>query len=195
MYAGDPAVKLVRTVDVERGDAYTVSWLEMGAHTGTHVDAPAHFVRGGKTVEQLNLGVLMGPARVVEMLGVDREITRRDLASASIPTGTERILFRTKNSSLWSLRGFQKVYAGLAADGADWLVERGVRLVGIDYLSVEPFGSTDYAAHHILLDAGVVIVEGVNLDGVAEGVYELICLPLRIAGAEGAPARAVLIRE
>lgn len=195
MYAGDPAVKLERTVDLDQGDAYTVTWIEMGAHTGTHVDAPAHFQRGGRTVDQIDLDAVIGRAHVVDMTRVEREITSRDLEAADVPHGAERLLFRTRNSALWSIAGFQQGYVGVAGDGAKWLVDHGVRLVGIDYLSVETFGSPDFSAHHILLAAGVVILEGVNLEGVEAGPYKLVCLPLRIAGVEGAPARAVLIQE
>jgi arylformamidase len=195
IYKGDPAVNIIRTADVGKGDPYTLTRIDLGAHTGTHVDAPLHFIRGGAAIEQLDLGALIGPARVADMSRVEREVTGRDLEATNLPRGTERILLKTKNSELWEKPGFQEDFVALAADGARWLVDRHVRLVAIDYLSVEAYGSTAFAAHHILLDAGVIIVEGVILKGIAPGVYELVCLPLKIQGAEGAPARAVLIQE
>lgn len=195
IFKGDPMVNIARTADMSRGDPYTLTRIDLGVHTGTHVDAPLHFVRDGAAIEQLDLNALIGPAYVVDLSRVDGEITARDLDATHLPGGAERILFKTKNSALWEKPGFQEDFVALAADGARWLVERQVRLVGIDYLSVEVYGSTDFAAHHILLDAGVIILEGVQLKDIAPGVYELLCLPLKIQGAEGAPARAVLIQE
>ncbi len=195
IFKGDPMVNIARTADMSRGDPYTLTRIDLGVHTGTHVDAPLHFVRDGAAIEQLDLNALIGPAYVVDLSRVDGEITARDLDATHLPGGAERILFKTKNSALWEKPGFQEDFVALAADGARWLVERQVRLVGIDYLSVEVYGSTDFPAHHILLDAGVIILEGVQLKDIAPGVYELLCLPLKIQGAEGAPARAVLIQE
>jgi arylformamidase len=195
IFKGDPMVNIARTADMSKGDPYTLTRIDLGVHTGTHVDAPLHFVRDGAAIEQLDLNALIGPAYVVDLSRVDGEITARDLDATHLPGGAERILFKTKNSALWEKPGFQEDFVALAADGARWLVERQVRLVGIDYLSVEVYGSTDFAAHHILLDAGVIILEGVQLKDIAPGVYELLCLPLKIQGAEGAPARAVLIQE
>jgi arylformamidase len=195
LYPGDPILSVERTADVSRGDPYTTTRISLGVHTGTHVDAPAHFIRGGRTIEQLQLNVLIGPARLVDLSAAEGEITGRVLQAADLPEGTDRILLKTRNSALWGNPVFRQDYVALTADGAQWLVDRGVRLVGIDYLSVEAFGSTDFAAHHILLDEGIIILEGVNLEHTAPGVYQLICLPLRMEGAEGAPARAVLIPE
>lgn len=195
IFKGDPMVNIVRTADMSRGDPFTLTRIDLGVHTGTHVDAPLHFVPGGAAIEQLDLNVLIGPARVLNLTTSDAEITARDLDAANLPEGTERILFKTRNSALWEKPGFQEAFVALAPDGARWLVERQVRLVGIDYLSVEAYGSTDFAAHHILLDAGVIILEGINLKDIAPGVYKILCLPLKIWGAEGAPARAVLVRE
>ena len=195
VYNGDPAVNLERTSDMSRGDPYTVTKIGMSVHTGTHVDAPSHFIRGGKTVEQLDLDALVGPVRVIDLSLVDRTINAHDLQAAGAREATERILLKTGNSALWRNSVFVKEYVGLGPDGAQWLVDRGARLVGIDYMSVEAFGSTDFATHHILLNAGVIILEGLNLESIMPGIYELVCLPLRIGDAEGAPARAVLIQE
>ncbi len=194
VYRGDPAANIVRVRDYAQGDGYALSRLDLGAHTGTHVDAPLHFIRGGKTADRLDLNVLIGDARVVDFTHVERTISARDLENANLPQGMERILFKTRNSALWAKPGFQEDFVALAADGAQWLVDRGVRLVGLDYLSVDVFGSADFAAHKILLGAGVVILESIALKDVGEGTYRLICLPLKLHDAEGAPARAVLIQ-
>ena len=195
VYEGDPAPKINRVADLEHGDPYTLSRIDFGAHTGTHVDAPLHFIRGGATVDQLDLDVLMGPASVVDLSLAGDKLHAADLESVTPTPIPERILLKTGNSSHWKNKEFYKRFVALAPDGANWLVEHGVRLVGIDYLSIEPFGSISFDVHHLLLAAGVVIVEGLDLSAVSEGQYHLVCLPLRIQGAEGAPARAVLLRS
>jgi arylformamidase len=165
----------------------------MGAHTGTHVDAPCHFILGGTGVDTLDLNVLVGPALVVEALGA-AVVTAETLAGLPIPAGSERVLLRTRNSDLWArgAREFAEDFIGVSEDGARWLIEHGVRLVGVDYLSVAPFGQSA-PTHQALLHAGVVVVEGLDLSGIAPGVYHLVCLPLKIVDGDGAPARAILI--
>jgi arylformamidase len=195
VYEGDPPVHISRTADISRGDRMTLSRLTMSAHTGTHVDAPLHFIADGCTVEQLDLDVLIGPARVVELPDVEREITARDLEAAQIPAGTERLLFKTRNSAFWAESGFRRDFIALGPGGAHWLVDHKIRLTAIDYLSIEIFGVPDFPAHKILLAAGVIALEGVDLRAVAPGPYQLVCLPVKLEGAEGAPARAVLIQE
>jgi arylformamidase len=180
---------------MDRGDVATVSHLDMGAHTGTHVDAPAHFIRGGADVAALNLQGLIGPAHVIEVRGVE-EITAAVLDALTIPPDAERLLFRTSNSDIWA-RGqdeFARDFVAVAEDGARWLVRRGVRLVGVDYLSIAPF-KDPVPTHQVLLQAGVISVEGLNLHGIAPGEYLLVCLPLRIEGVDGAPARVILIED
>jgi arylformamidase len=193
-WPGDPPVRLTHVSHLERGDNATVTRLDMGAHTGTHVDAPCHFVLGGAGVDALDLNVLLGPALVVEVLEANA-LTAEVLADLPIPAGSERVLFHTRNSGLWA-RGkkFTKDFVAVTEDGAQWLIGRGVRLVGVDYLSVAPFGRSA-PTHRALLRAGVVVVEGLNLHGVAPGTYSLVCLPLRIVGCDGSPARAILIEE
>jgi arylformamidase len=191
----DPGVKITQSSHLDKGDMATVTRLDMGAHTGTHVDAPCHFIPGGSGVDALDLNVLVGPALVVQALEADA-LSADVLGGLAIPPGTERVLFRTCNSDRWA-RGEQEFDEGFVAiteDGARWLVEHGVRLVGVDYLSVAPFDEP-VSTHQILLRAGVVAVEGLNLSGIAPGVYQLVCLPLKIAGSDGAPARAILIEE
>jgi arylformamidase len=167
--------------------------LEISAHTGTHVDAPAHFVQGGAGVDTLDLNALVGLALVTEARDADA-LTADVLAELAIPLGTERVLFRTRNSNLWArgAQAFDEDFVAITEDGARWLVERGIRLVGVDYLSVAPF-SASIPTHQMLLRAGIVLLEGVNLSDVRPGMYQLVCLPLKIDGVDGAPARAILI--
>jgi len=193
VYEGDPPVNIALSSSIERGDPYNVSRLTMGAHTGTHVDAPLHFLRNGKAVDEIPLDILIGPALVAEFPG-RKEISRDALDSAHL-RGEQRVLFKTSNSSLWSEKGFRKDFVYMAGSAAEYLVEVGVKLVGIDYLSVEKFGATDPITHLTLLKAGVVILEGLNLSAVKPGRYELICLPLRLRGAEGSPCRAMLVEK
>ena len=176
------------------GAACNLSVFTLGTHTGTHLDAPRHFVPGGATVEALDVNVLVGPAQVVEVYERDR-ITAADLAQAGIVPGTERVLFKTDNTRLGRLRDgiFHKDYVGIAPGGAEWLVTHGVRLVGVDYLSVGPYGASNVETHRILLGAGVVVVETLVLDEVNAGAYTLVALPPKFAGLEGSPCRCLLI--
>ncbi|HZQ10683.1 MAG TPA: cyclase family protein [Anaerolineae bacterium] len=192
-YPGDPAPQFTRLQEHTRGDEWTVTHLSMSAHTGTHVDAPLHRFQNGATVDSLNLRDLIGRAYVVDLSNVVSEITANDLIARNIPRNTKRLILKTRNAELWQRDDFQINYVALSGDGAQWLVGRGIRLVAFDYLSADIYATQKYPAHNILLGAGVVIVEGVMLGGIAEGWYVLICLPLRIQVAEGAPARAVLL--
>ncbi len=190
VWPGDPFVAIRPALRMRDGGVANVTRLDLGSHTGTHVDAPWHFEDGGLTVDRLDLEKLVGPARVLEVAG-DGPIDARALERLPI-AGARRVLFKTRNSSLWGVAGFRREFVGLAPDAAAALVARGVDLVGIDYLSIEPFGSTDFATHHTLLQASVVIVEGLDLSRVAAGDYELIVLPLKLSGLDGSPARAIL---
>jgi arylformamidase len=188
VWPGDPPVAVEPVARVAAGDPADVSRLALGTHTGTHVDPPAHFLPGGATVDTLPLDVLVGPALVADLSGSAAPIDARRLDSLDLPPDTVRLLLKTE-AGAGPGRG---MVGTLVADGAHWLAERGVRLVGVDTLSIEPATST-YPVHHILLGAGVVIVEGLDLSAAAAGPYQLVCLPLRITGGDGAPARAVLI--
>jgi len=195
VWPGDPPVALPKVAHLERGDVFTLTRLDISAHTGTHLDAPAHFLAGGAGVETLDLEVLVGPALVVEALDAGL-LTAAVLSDLAIPAGTRRVLFHTRDSERWA-RGdtqFTEDFVAISADGARWLVDRGVWLVGVDYLSVGPFANPA-PTHQVLLAAGVVPVEGLNLHGVEPGEYTLVCLPMKIAGGDGAPCRAILIRE
>ena len=195
VWPGDPAVNITQPLHLAKGDTATVSQLEMSAHTGTHVDAPAHFILGGSGVDALDLNVLVGPALVVEALDADA-LSADVLRELPISPGTERVLFHTRNSDRWARgeREFSEDFVAITEDGARWLAARGVRLVGVDYLSVAPFDE-EAPTHETLLSAGVIPVEGLNLSGIAPGVYQLVCLPLKIVGIDGAPARAILIDQ
>jgi arylformamidase len=182
-YPGDPTVKLERVSAIADGAVANISRLDFGVHTGTHVDAPLHFIDGAPGTDQLPLDVLVGPARVIEATSLDAE----GLAEAEL---AERVLLKTSNSELWSRDEFADDFVSLTEDGARLLVERGVRLIGIDYLSVG-----DEGAHHVLLEAGVVAIEGLDLRGVDPGEYQLVCAPLKLVGSDGAPARVFLLRE
>ena len=193
IWPGDPAVTLERVSKIEIGDSSNLTRLSMGLHTGTHVDAPYHFVVDGETVEHINLKTLTGRVYVLHLPEVD-VITAKVLENSEIPPRTRRLIFKTRNSNRWSgiESEFDTKFVAISADGAQYLVDRGVKLVGVDYLSVAPY--TDPApTHEILLKAGVVVVEGLDLSGVSQGRYTLYCLPIKIACAEGAPARAILI--
>jgi len=192
-YPGDPEPHITRLADHERGDEWTTTHLSFCAHLGTHVDAPLHRIRGGKTLDDPNWDRLLGPAFVADLSFCEREITAADLQAANLPAGVRRLLLKTQNGALWERRGFQTDYVALSGDAAGWLVERDVRLVGLDYLSADVYHTESFPAHTLLLQAEIVIVEGMVLSTVESGWYTLICLPLRVQGAEGAPARAILV--
>ena len=182
-YPGDPQVHIERAASIAGGDVVNLTRIDFGLHSGTHVDAPVHFIDGASGVDAIALDALVGPCEVVEA----PDLSRDSVAAAPL---AERILFKTPNSLLWASDEFSEEFALLDGGAAELLVQRGVRLVGVDYLSVG-----DEQAHHVLLEAGVVPVEGLDLRAVDAGSYELVCLPLRVVGADGAPARAVLIRR
>jgi arylformamidase len=186
VWPGDPPVHLTRVSD----DLPMVSRLSMSCHAGTHVDAPAHFLADGPGVEALPLDVLIGPAWVAQFTGRG-QLAANMFAGAAIPTGTVRLLIRSDNSDR-VVEAFAPDFVALAPDAAAWLLDHGIRLVGIDGPSIEAFAAPGDPVHRALLAAGVIIVENLALAGVAPGAYELTCLPLPIAGCDGAPARVVL---
>lgn len=193
VWPGDPAPTLVRNSSIAKGDPANTSQVTLSCHTGTHVDAPEHFLGDGRTVEKLSMDVLVGRAYVLHLPEVDL-ITRSVLESADIPPRTRRLLFKTRNSDYWARneKTFQTDFVGISPDAAELLVDRNVKLVGIDYLSVAPYKAS-IPTHHILLKAGVVILEGLDLSQVSQGRYTLHCLPLKLAGSDGAPARVILV--
>lgn len=193
VWPGDPRVKLERTSNISEGADSNVSKITCGVHMGTHVDAPIHFIEGGESVQELSLKRLNGRAYVVH-LPKARVLDARVLEKAGIPPRTRRILFKTGNSTFWTkgLKSFQTDFVAIDPSGAEWLVRKNVHLVGVDYLSVAPYGDS-VETHRLLLENGIVIVEGLDLSKVKQGRYTLHCLPLKILGSDGAPARAILV--
>lgn len=193
VWPGDTPPRLVRTGSIDQGDNSNTSELTLSVHTGTHVDAPDHFLNNGKTVEQLSLDMLVGRAYVLHLPDVN-QITAAILETAEIPPRTRRLLFKTRNSDYWAkgTKDFQTEFVGLTEDAAQFLVDRNVRLVGVDYLSVAPYKQSR-PTHCLLLEAGVVVVEGLDLSHVSQGRYTLTCLPLKLGGSDGAPARVILV--
>ncbi len=194
VWPGDPKIELKKISKIEDGEEANVTHISACVHIGTHVDAPDHFMGNGQTVENLPLDLLVGSAFVVEML-VDSQVSAVDLQSASIPEGTKRLLIKTSNSQLWAdgVTEFKSDFIALEADAAAYLVNKGVEVVGVDYLSVAPFADPA-PTHRILLEAGVLVIEGLNLSMIEPGEYTLMCLPLKISGSDGAPARVLLQR-
>jgi arylformamidase len=194
-YPGDPGIQISAWSSLDNGDAANVSAVNFGAHTGTHVDAPAHFLQNAKKVEALALEVLIGEAEVIEV-PEELRVIDEDFVAKNCQVGTARVLFKTRNSAFWTgdFADFRTDFTHLDLSAAQWLVQQRVKLVGIDYLSIEKFHSQDHAVHRAFLTHDVIILEGLNLSGVPAGKYELICLPLRLSSplGDGAPARAVL---
>ena len=192
VYPGNPPISITPQQEVSKGASANVSMLSFGSHTATHVDAPKHFFDDGVTVDALPLDVLMGPAVLICVEDDVMAVGEKELKLHELKHHT-RVLIKTRNSSFNRERDFHKDYTYLAPDGAAYLVSLGVKLVGVDYLSVEQFHSGHHQTHRTLLENGVVIVEGLDLSKPAMGPYELRVLPLRLAGLDGAPARAVLV--
>lgn len=193
IYEGDPRVKIDVCAAIAKGDSANVSQICFGVHTGTHVDAPNHFIDGTWRVDQLDLNKLIGNCRVIS---IDESVDAIEPRHLGDLKNVERVLFKSRNSTFWNDPeiGFRTDFTYISPDAALALVENGIKLVGIDYLSVEKFGSVDFATHRILLEKEVVILEGLDLREVPPGDYELICLPLKYIGGmgDGAPARTIL---
>jgi len=196
VWPGDPLPVIERFSKMEEGEAANVSRVELCVHFGTHVDAPYHFVEDGCTVDKLPLDALLGLAQVCEIPQDCNLITANVLKDAGIAEGVRRVLFKTRNSQHWvnGDTAFDQKFVALSENGAQYLVETGMLLVGIDYLSIAPF-SEPVPTHKVLLENGVIVVESIDLSAVPAGLYELVCLPLRISGADGAPARVLLISQ
>lgn len=193
VYPGDPEITITPIAQLHWGDAANVSRLVLGSHTGTHLDAPRHFFEEGIAIDTLDLRLLIGPARVCAFPHATTHLTADDLRPLAL-SGVQRLLLQTPNAALWEKAGFQTNYIALTESAAHLLVEMGVRLVGIDYLSVDAFERQDFPVHRTLLGAGIVILEGLDLRTVPPGDYELLALPLLLAHGDGAPARAILRR-
>lgn len=189
IYRGNPGVEIERALSIAGGDGANVSRLTMGVHTGTHIDGPLHFYDGGAGVDALPLEAMLGRCEVVGVTDPGDAIDAAALEAAAIPAGAERVILKTSNSRLWELGEFTHDFVRLDGSGAAWVRERGIRLIGIDYLSIG-----DHDAHLDLLGNGIVALEGLDLRAIDPGPYELLCLPIRLPDTDGAPAR-VLLRE
>jgi arylformamidase len=196
VWPDNPAVVLEQVSSMDAGAHDNVSRLACGVHTGTHVDAPHHFMNDHRTVESLSLEVLVGPAYLVQVPQDVLVVNSEVLEQAAIPAGTERLLLKTRNSGLWerAVKEFDPGFVAISADGADWLVGHNLKLVGIDYLSAAPYHQS-IPTHRKLLGVGMIIVEGLDLSAVVPGNYTLYCLPLKLVGSDGAPARVILVEK
>lgn len=189
-----PALRITQDMSLAAGDVANVSRLDLDAHSGTHIDAPLHFIPGGDTTDDIPLHKFIGPCFVADFTGLQR-ITATDLEAAHIPDDTRRLLLKTDNSALWQdfRRPFRPDFCALSLDAAQWIAERGMFLVGIDYHSIQMYDDS-FDTHIALLQHKVVILESLHLRHIAPGPYELLCLPLRVWGVEAVPVRAVLRR-
>lgn len=196
VYPGNPSISITAAQAISQGAGANVSRLDLGSHTGTHVDAPKHFFDDGAGVDTLALDVLMGPARLLAMAEAVMSVGEAELEPHDL-AGVTRLLIKTRNSAWLAANDaeFHQDYTYLAPDGAEYLAQLGIKLVGVDYLSIEQFHSGHHKTHRTLLERGIVIVEGLSLAQPPAGDYELRCLPLRLEGLDGAPARAVLIGD
>jgi arylformamidase len=194
VWPGGPGIVLEQVESIDKGAHANVTRLSMSAHTGTHVDAPHHFLNDHRTVDLLSLDVLTGQCFVLDLSKLAGQITADVLENAGIPPKTERLLVKTGNSAHWQAgdREFFTGFQAVTEDGAQWLVKHGVRLIGVDYLSVAPYKQS-VPTHTVLFKAGIIALEGVNLSAVKQGIYMLYCLPLKLVGSDGAPARVILI--
>jgi arylformamidase len=195
-WPGEPVAKVGLIRSIEEGDPANVTYFETHVHFGTHLDAPSHFLKDGSNIETLSLDALIGPAYVVDVRG-ETTVTAAVLEARTIPDGIDRLICKTDNSALWDNpeHEFFADFVAISADGAKWIVDRNISLVGIDYLSVETYHTTEFATHYTLLGANVIAVEGLDLRDIQPGMYEMACLPMKIVGSDGAPTRVVLWRD
>lgn len=198
VWPGDPTVEILPRVQISRGDPANVSELRIGTHTGTHVDPPVHFIEGAEGIDHVPLDILVGPVVVADLPDAREPLGAAELDALALPDGVTRLLLRTGNSTLWREPrpiAFPDAFACLSIEGATWIVERGVKLIGVDFLSIEERGAPGHPVHHELLQNGVVIVEGLDLGPAEPGEYTLWCLPLKIQDGDGGPARVILVRR
>ena len=190
VWPGEPGLEISRIKTIKDGTGANVSAIKTGCHIGTHIDAPLHFVEKGNSIEELSLDLFVGRVRVF-LITAGRCIGRKELEPLGIEGG-QRVIFKTSNSDLWEKESFETEFVFITEEAARFLVDVGVKTVGIDYLSVEQYGVENSPTHHILLGSGIGVIEGLDLREVDEGEYELFCLPLKLAGADGSPARVIL---
>jgi arylformamidase len=194
VWPDDAPISLERLSEIKEGATSNVTRLSMSAHSGTHVDAPRHFIDKGESVDELDLKLLTGRAYVLHVSNEVDLITRDLLERSGIPPRTKRVLFRTRNSNYWAdgNSDFQENYVALDPQAAEYLIKKGVKVVGVDYLSVAPFNDV-VPTHQVLLGAGIIVIEGLDLSQVSQGRYSMYCLPLKLAHGDGAPARVILV--
>lgn len=191
-WPGDPECHIKRVNRMEDGAVSNLTHLSMSAHTGTHMDAPRHFIADGLTMEQMPFEAVIGRCRVFELLDCGDQITADDLKKLKF-VPRQRVLFKTRNSTRsWAMNEFDKDFVSIRADAAQYLVDLGVVTVGVDYLSIGGYGKDVVETHQIMLGAGIWVIEGLNLSEIKQGYYEMICLPIKLEGADGAPCRVVL---
>lgn len=197
VWPGNPGVAITPSSRISRGDSSNVSEIRLGSHTGTHIDAPSHFLDDGAGADDLPIDVMLGEATVADLRGTAGPIGVDELDGLSLTGDVTRLLLRTDNSDLWHTdpRVFPDGYVCLSPEGARWVVDHGIELIGIDFLSIEARGAPGHPTHRTLLEAGVVILEGLDLSRVEPGTYTLVCFPLKIADGDGAPTRAVLLQD
>jgi len=195
IWPSTPKFKTKKNYSIRRGDTANDTSIEMSVHTGTHIDAPLHFISSGQSIDKLPLDTFVGPALVVYLPRV-KEILSIHLEKLDIPSGVERILFKTSNSTLWKEKNsvFRRDYVGLTSEAALWLSKRNFKLVGVDYLSVAKFNES-IPVHNILLRNSTALLEGINLSEAKPGLYELVCLPVKMIGLEASSTRAILIKK
>ncbi|MBI9046880.1 MAG: cyclase family protein [Anaerolineaceae bacterium] len=193
VWPGDPRPEITKDLQIKNGDIANTSVIHMGNHVGTHIDAPSHFFDGAATIDKIPIDKMIGPVQVIRINNEIELITEEVLEVLSIKTGFKKVLFRTRNSEIWmkNTMDFDFSFVGFSKDAAQYLVDKGIELIGVDYLSVAPFNDP-ISAHKELLSSGVVILEGLNLSEVDEGEYRLYCLPIKFIGLDGGPARAIL---
>jgi arylformamidase len=197
VWPGDPPAEVIPRKQVSKGDAANVSELRIGTHTGTHVDPPVHFIEGAVGIDRVPLDVLFGPAFVAHIPDASEPLGRDQLDAVALPEGTTRLLLKTSNSTLWRRprpQSFPEAYACLSVEGAEWVVQRGLNLIGVDFLSIEEKGAPGHPVHVALLSAGVVIVEGLDLGPAEPGEYTLACMPIKVQDGDGGPARVALMK-
>jgi len=190
IWPNTPGFKIRKSLDQQLGDEVTSSTIEMDVHCGTHIDAPLHFIIGAEPASQIDLSKCIGEAYVADFRGIKR--INAELLEKKVPADIKRLLLKTDNSMLFPRSIFDKDFSALTEDGAQWVAEKQLKLVGIDYLSIQLFDGTA-ETHVVLMNAGTVILESLDLADIREGRYQLICLPILIDEAEAAPARAILI--
>jgi len=196
IFPGDPALGIDKLDKTAEEKSVSISVIKMGSHTGTHIDPPLHFIKNSRGIDKIPLDRFVGKAKVLDLQDIVTKIAKKDLERFDEKlTKGDIVLLKTKNSEMWDEEGFQKGFVYLTPEAAHYLIKKGIKTVGIDYLSIEKFGSKNALTHYQLLESDVPIIEGLNLQHIAPGEYFFVCLPLKIENGDGGPARAILIED